>query len=260
MRAAFYYGWYPEQWSAAGSRYMPVLGRYDSSSLDTVNSHIDQMKYAKIDVGIYSWWGKGTPTDLRFQQALDAAANKGFKWAIYYEQDYDGRASWYFRVKPDLKYLQKYFNHPAYLRINGKPVVFVYNPTSSVKNAAKWVRARNEFNLYISLDDYPDWWTANPVDSWHGYRPAIRAYAVHANNKVYSISVSAGFYAAGESTPRLARDYTEFLVAIGAWKTYPTEWELVYFNEWGEGTGIEPSDAQCDKYLCSDYISALNGA
>ena len=257
MRAAFYYGWYPEQWAKAGSRYTPVLGRYSSSHQDTINSHIDQMQYAKIDAGIHSWWGQGSPTDERFQQALDLAAQKGFKWAIYYEQDYNGQASWYFRVKPDLKYLRKYFSHPAYLRVNGKPVVFVYNPTSSIKNAAKWVKARNEFSLYISLDDYPEWWISNPVDAWHGYRPHERIRAVHADGRIYSIAISAGFYAAGESAPRLSRDYEAFKNALGAWKIYPPEWELVYFNEWGEGTGIEPSDAQCEQYLCSDYLSAL---
>lgn len=255
MRAAFYYPWYPEQWASAGSRYMPLLGRY--ATLDVLDHHVKQMQYAGIEVGIYSWWGKNSLTDQRFQEALNIASVRGFKWAIYYELDQNGSASWYFRVKPDLQYLQKYFSHPAYLHINGKPVIFVYNPLSNVKGAAKWVKARNTFGLYVSLDDYPNWWTANPVDSWHGYRPAERIYAVHVSGKVYAISISAGFWANGEPLPRLSRDFAEFQNAIGAWDVYPPEWELVYFNEWGEGTGIEPSSARCDEYLCSDYLAAL---
>ena len=261
MRAAFYYPWYPEQWEAAGHRYTPLLGLYDSGRPEIITAHVNQMQYADIDAGIWSWWGKGSPTDRRFGDALDIAAAYGFKWAVYYEADWNGKASYFWRVKPDLKYLRyNYFSHPAYLKIDGKPVVFVYTPGGTQSTAKKWLTARKDFGLYVSITDYPDWWASGmPFDSWHGYRPASRGFAVQANGRMYAVSISAGFWAAWEPEPRLARNFAEWQYAVSLMKMANPDWELVYFNEHGEGTIIEPSDALCDQYLCSDYLGSLRG-
>lgn len=261
MRAAFYYPWYPEQWVQAGHRYTPVLGLYNSGNPAVMASHIDQMQYANVDVGIYSWWGRGSDTDKRFRQALDVAQERDFKWAVYYELDYNGKASWYFRVKPDLKHLAaNYFDHPAYLHLNGRPVVYVYCPESSVKDAAKWKKAHTEFGAYVSLTDYPEWWTSKDnIDSWHPYRPAERLASVFDGPILYSMAVSAGFWGAGEAFPRLERNFVEWESAVSTMATYRPNWEFVYFNEHGEGTAIEPCiDTRCEAYLCSDYLGTLN--
>lgn len=260
MRAAFYYGWYPEQWLTAGHRFTPIMGLYDSGRAETIRSHIAQMQYAGIEAGIWSWWGKDSSTDRRFRQALDIAVETGFKWCIYYELDYDGRASEWFRVRPDMRYLRGYFSHPGYLKVGGKPVVFVYNPLSTVKGAAKWARIRKDFGAYVSLADYAEWWTANPVDSWHGYRPAERGYLVSLGDRRYSLSISAGFWGAGEAVPRLERDFAAWEYGATLMKAANPDWQLVYFNEHGEGTAIEPSDAICNQYLCSDYLKVLHDA
>lgn len=258
MRAAFYYGWYPEQWAAAGHRFTPIMGEYDSGDPATIRAHISQMQYAGIDVGIWSWWGQRTPTDERFRMALDIAAEMNFRWCIYYELDYDGRASEWFRVRPDMRYLRdRYFSHLGYYRPYGHPALFVYNPLSSIRGAAKWTRMRKDYNLYVSLADYPEWWKANPVDSWHGYRPAEYGYMVSSGSRIYSVSISAGFWGAGEAEPRLERNYDTWLAAVSLMNEAKPDWQLVYFNEHGEGTAIEPSDARCNEYLCSDYLKPL---
>lgn len=253
MRGAFYYAWYPEQWGAAGHHWTPLLGLYNSGDAKIIQNHIDMMQYANIDVGIYSWQGPSSPEDQRFSSHLSA----GFKWAIYYETDYKGDRSLN-EVHQDMLYCQKYFDHPNYLKISGKPVVFVYNPMADVTTAAKWSTIRQRMNLWVSLADYPEWWTANPVDAWHGYRPDHRAYSVYLSNHVYGISVSAGFWSAAESTARLDRDFTQWEQGVAAWQLYKPDWELVYFNEFGEGTNIEPSNACCSMYLCGDYLQTLH--
>lgn len=256
MRAAFYYGWYPEHWRE-GHRYMPVMGEYDSTIATVITAHIQQMKYAQIEAGLWSWWGVGSPTDLRFRQALNIALERGFKWAILYELDQDGREP-SFNLRQRIDYLRPtYFNHPAYLHVNGKPVVFVYNPGSSVLGAGKWARIRKDENLYVALADYPQWWTGAPVDAWFGYRPSERLYSVRNGDRLYAVSVSAGFWSSAEATPRLVRDYQAFCDAALAAEHAGADWTLYYYNEHGEGTAIEPSDACCNLYLCSDYLAAM---
>jgi hypothetical protein len=259
LRAAFYYPWYPEQWTAAGHRYTPYLGLYDSGDPAVIDAHIGGMKYANIEAGLYSWWGKNSPTDSRLGLALDRAEAAGFKFAVYYEIDQLGTAS-KSSINTQIKYLRDtYFSHPAYLKVDGKPVVFVYCPSGALSMVTKWASLRSTYNLYLSLTDLPNWWTkASLIDHWHGYAPAERVKAVFLGNVVYSLSVSAGFWN-HEPTPRLARDYAEWAQAVATFALYNPAWELAYWNEHGEGTPIEPC-VEWEGFLGSGWLTALHEA
>lgn len=256
IRAAFVYAWYPEQWTGAGHRYTSTLGEYESGDPSVISAHINQLQYAKIDAGIYSWWGRNSATDQRFPAYLDVAESKNFKWAVYYEMDFTGTRSpgdiWW-----DLMYLKDtYFNRASYLHVDGKPVLFIYSPGGTCDTVAKWKALGT--GLYLSMTDVANWWTCNVLDSWHPYRPASRVAATYAGSTLYAMSVSAGFWAAWEDTPRLSRDFTAWEQSVGAVQQWNPPWQLYYFNEFGEGTNIEPSTARCEAYMCSDYLGTLN--
>jgi hypothetical protein len=254
IRAAFYYAWYPEQWAAAGRRAASIQGEYDSGQPKVIANHVNIMKYARIDAAIYSWWGRDSLTDRRFMAHLDA--DPEFHWAIYYELDQDGRRA-AAAVYADVEYLSStYFDHPSYLHIDGKPVIFVYAPRSSCARNAEW-ELISANGVYVSITDFPRWWTCKAVDSWHGYAPANRVKAVWDGTQLYSMSVSAGFWASSERRPRLERDFATWEAAVQAVQRYGPQWELYYYNEFGEGTNIEPSDVRCERWLCSDYVDTL---
>ena len=259
-RAAFYYPWYPEKWEEAGHRFTPYLGLYDSGNPAVIDAHIGGMQYAGIEAGIASWWGKATPTDSRFTTLLDRAEAKGFKFAAYYEIDQTGTRS-KAAIDNDLKHLRdSYFSHPAYLKVDGKPVVFVYCPAGPLSMVTKWVNLRTKYGLYLSMTDLPQWWNkASLIDSWHGYAPAERVKAVYlsSTNKVYSLSISAGFWN-HEPVPRLERNLAEWTQAVGTFGLYNPDWQLVYWNEHGEGTPIEPC-VEWGGYLGSEWLTALRG-
>lgn len=270
LRAAFYYGWYPEQWTSAGHHWTSTLGTYDSADKSVIDQHIDWLKYAKINAGIYSWWGIGQPTDLRLPLYLERAQVKDFKWGIYYELDWNTSRT-LDQIRSDMNYLRDhYFTQTGYLYVNNKPVVFVYMPNvpsdaDGCVQVAKWTTIRNEYNLYVNLTDVPQWWACNTLDSWHGYKPSDYLKAVYfddkindANDVIYSLSISAGFWSAQESTPRLARDFSQWQAIVNLGIANKPRWLLFYFNEFGEGTNIEPSGAQCTETGCLDYLKFLN--
>ena len=124
IRAAFYYGWFPETENWA-SHYTPQLGKYDSSNPSVVATQVAQAKAAGLDAFISSWWGRGTPTDQRLPLLLDTAKRLGFHDAPYYEPEGVGNPT-VATVSADLTYLASIAAHypDAWLRMDGKPVLF----------------------------------------------------------------------------------------------------------------------------------------
>src|SRR5262245_52195535 len=77
IRAAFYYPWYPENWSAGSfvpfTKLHPLLGAYDSGSSALIRAHIAALRYGRFSAAIASWWGQGSRTDRRVPALLAAA-------------------------------------------------------------------------------------------------------------------------------------------------------------------------------------------
>ena len=88
------------------------------------------MQYGGIQLGISSWWGQGHRTDTRLPLLLSAASGTGFTWSIYHEQEGQGDPS-VAQIRSDLTYIRdNYASDPAYRKIDGKFVVFVYGQGS----------------------------------------------------------------------------------------------------------------------------------
>lgn len=238
MRAAFYYPWFPETWTAGGAPVhgTPSIGKY-SSTLGIFQTHILQMRYAKIDAGIFSWWGQSSPYDARVPSMLKAAEGTPFLWAAYYEQEGFGNPD-VAKLSADLDYLKThYFSHPNYWHISGKPVVFSYGDTSDAQTmCARWAQAAT--GIYYSLKVFNGYRTVSPQpSSWHQYAPD-QGYVEFLP---WSVSVSPGFWFAADAAPRLARDPGRFENDVKRMVTAAPQLQLVTtFNEWGEGTAIEP--------------------
>lgn len=180
IRAAFYYPWFPEAWSQQGfdpyTNYHPTLGSYDLSDRDIIEQQISAMLYGHIRAGIASWWGQGSSTDNRIHLLLSAAAGIAFRWSIYYEPEGTSNPD-VNALNADLVYLRdQYGNDPAYLRINGWFVVFVYaDANDGCEMADRWSQA-NTVGAYIVLKVFPGYQNcSSQPDGWHQYAPAKAA-------------------------------------------------------------------------------------
>jgi Glycosyl hydrolase family 99 len=159
IRATFYYGWFPEAWNQDHMNpftlYHPTLGFYDSGNPAVLRSQIAALRYADISTAIDSWWGQDSRTDSRFPLALALARQTPVRWAIYYEAEGYGDPSAE-QIHADLLYLkQRYFNQPAYLHLDGKPVVFAYGDgREDCSVAQRWHDANQGINAYLVLSAF----------------------------------------------------------------------------------------------------------
>ena len=104
--AIFFYPWWGtpardgawQHWAQGGgnpplaiaSNYYPARGVYSSSDSNVLRSQMADIAGAKIDTVIVSWWGAGSPEDVRLPAVIAAAHNAGLRVAIHLEP-YPGR-------------------------------------------------------------------------------------------------------------------------------------------------------------------------
>jgi hypothetical protein len=242
IRAAFYYPWFPEAWKQRRiqpfTRYRPTLGLYRSSAA-VFRRHLAALRYGRFDAGIASWWGPGTRTNMRLPTLLAVTRESGstFRWAIYYEAEGRDDPS-VERLRADLAYLAaRYGRDPAYLRIGGRFVVFVYGDRRDGCGLVDRWHEANTVGAYVVLKVFGGYRRCeNQPDAWHQYGPKT-AQAVQLP---WSFTISPGFDAAFEATAALPRDLGRWAADVRAMVAVRTPFELVTtFNEWGEGTAIE---------------------
>ena len=105
----------------------------------------------------------------------------------------------------------------------------------------------NAGRFYLVLKVFPGYTgCTNQPNSWHQYAPAVATD----HQAGFSYSISPGFWRPDESSPRLSRNLTRFSANVAAMKASGEPWQLVTtFNEWGEGTSIEPASEWGTAYL-----------
>jgi hypothetical protein len=244
IRAAFYYAWYPEAWARDAvfpySRFQPSLDYYSADDADIVRQHLAALRYAHLGAGIYSWWGPfGYPlTDTRFWRYLAAARTTPFRWAVYYEREgYENPSVE--KIRSDLEYIRDlYATKPAYLRIDGRFVVFVYGGAgdSCASTSQRW-REANAVGAYIVLKAFDGYLSCGvQPQGWHEYSATLPEYSLPPD----AFIISPGFDEAGSAGPRLTRDLTRWREDVAAMVASGAPWQLVLsFNEWPEGTSVE---------------------
>jgi len=243
IRATFYYAWYPEAWTRDGffpySKYFPSLSFYSADDAEVVRDQTDAMRYGHLDASVYSWWGVGGEgtTDGRFWRYLDAARTTPFRWAIYYEREGYGDPS-VEQIRSDLEYVRdRYASKPAYLKVDGRFVVFVYaNAADGCGTAQRWAAA-NTVGAYVVLSGFGDWRTCPyQPQAWHQYSADREEYTFSPN----SYMISPGFDEASQPAPARGRSLDAWRQAIADMVASNDPWQLVIsFNEWPEGTAIE---------------------
>lgn len=263
IRGAFYFPWYDEHWDQLGYEpftvYTPTLGEYDLKDVATMEQHFIWAAAANIDVLIPTWRGNGVSgpsvttfgaaaghMDAKIGTMLGLGIKYGIKVAVYYEVEgyTDPSAA---AIEAEFAYLAtRYFRHPAYLFVDGLPVIFVYSPGEGSTMLARYSDATDGFTTAYINAIYTDGATPAP----QGRHTFTHARAVEAGN---SYTILPGFWRIDEEAPRTARDLETWQGNIADMVASGKDWQLIIsFNEWGEGSSIEPADE-----YGTDYLDAL---
>jgi uncharacterized protein YraI len=271
---AFYYAWYDQNtWDSGLSADRP-LQPYVSSDPGTIERHVSQAQAAGLDALIQSWYGPheaGNQTETNFQTLLDVAAVRGFHAAVDFETTgpfFTDQAS----VVDALRHLLAvHAQHPAYLRYQGKPVVFFWRQQRF--GIDEWADIRAQVD-----PDHDSLWIAEGVDiSYQSVFDGHHLYSVAWSPDVEHTLTDWGFrvrrFESQNGADRLwvatvmpgyddtrtdradtfavdRQDGSYYRATWSAAAASQPDWVIITsFNEWIEGTMIEPSVNYGDFYL-----------
>ena len=255
--AIFYYPWYGtpardgdwQHWNQNGhvppgdvySRYYPAGGPYSSDQPSVVRRQMSQIAAAGVNEVVVSWWGLGSLEDQRLPLVIAAAASHHLRTAVHLEP-YEGRSP--ASVLVDLQYL-------ATLGIRD---VYVYHPRDFAASTWLAVRAQAPAGLRVFAGtELVGFAAAGAFDGFYTYdfvdfgaakfvRLCRQAHALHL---LCAPSVGPGYDGrrAGETSGATGRrdGVTYDNLWSAALAAQPDLVTITSYNEWGEGTQIEPA-------------------
>ncbi|HKB11884.1 MAG TPA: endo-1,3-alpha-glucanase family glycosylhydrolase [Vicinamibacterales bacterium] len=284
---AHYYPWYTTAtWSDPQLADRP-LRIYSTDAQTDVNAAAAMAHAVGIDAWVVSWQGLEADNgfnDRRMRIALDAAAAAGMRACAYTEtyvanptndpdRGIDPRTLFDWLV--DI--VDRYGSHPAYLRVDGRPVILTY--AASLLPAADWAdviarlrrTGRNplivgEFSRSVLLDAFDgEYQYSNVFSSGDVLADLMRGESLRVRTidllrpgdrrRVWVASVTPGFddsRLVARPRPRIV-DRADGAVYDDQWsKAIDTgaDWIVVTsWNEWWENTEIEPGARYGTVYL-----------
>jgi glycoprotein endo-alpha-1,2-mannosidase len=286
---ADYYGWYGNprttgQWihwqgvDLANERIkdgtdFPVLGPYDSHDPRVVDQQAIWAHAAGITGFVADWWGQGDFTDQGMPLLLATAARHGLVVSVYYETmagaDLVRRRS---AAIADLDYLvRRYGSNPAWLRVRGKPVIFIYVRALVLLSLDDWrqvlaqVRRDNPKGALFIVDSvaqepvavFDGSSTYSVIDGTSRRSPTLAAAWAHlaypqmvaaaGPDKISCVTVVPGYddRETDRPPPRPVTDRWGGEMYRALWQEAvraKPDWILIStWNEWHEGSELEPS-------------------
>lgn len=331
LTLAFYHPWYGTPWGPSGKwwkwdsfhfpkRYLPermkngrrdiaavdypLIGAYDNSDPEVVRWHFRLAKAAGIDGFLCSWW-KGDSEWARWQSdlfekvLLPVAQEENFKIAVIDEYAHYNK-SFSQLIQRATNNLPRLAKHPAYLKIDGQPVWFVYQVWDdwlTASQAAEYVatvekKVGDVFWIFdklklVATEEWPkakmmvgpDWLAIPQIDcfgtySYVGHWRDKRASAISALYTGFTKNVRAAgkksqlpVLPGHDNTPvhdapfifprENGKTLKKFFDA--AKKAKPDIIVICSWNEWLEGTTVEPARNWKDPYRYLKIIAEQRG-
>jgi hypothetical protein len=287
---AHYYSWFDMNTWGQGVTADSPASPYASADTATMTRHVDAAAGAGIDVFNLAWLGPRNPTDSNFARMLPIAAKRGLSMTIGFETDSPFMGS-RGAMSEGLRYvMERYSNQSGYLHYEGKPVIFFWRlgaiPLTGERNAvAAWRSLRDEVDpnreaLWIGEGDrfeflevfdgiypYSIAWSPNVAGTLSSYGSRTRAQAAtFGAPKLWVATVMPGYddLRTGRSDA-FTRDRQDGGFYDETWNaalgSNPDWISITTWNEWVEGSQIEPSRGDGGYYLDAtrSYASSWKG-
>ena len=269
-----------------GANFFPQLGAYSSRSREDLAAHMQQLRRAGVGAISVSWWGIDSPTDAVLPRVFEQAARYGIQISFHIEP-FGGRSAE--TTAAALTHLMaRYGEHPALYRCpwaEDRPLCFVYDSYLIAPDAwaevlqpdgratirgrphdavviGLWVKKGDDEQLaaagfdgvytYFATDGFT---YGSTIANWS----AMAQRARH-RDLLFIPSIGPGYddtrirpWNGGNRRSRERGAYydREFAAAIDI---VPPLITITSFNEWHEGTQIEPAvPKRTGDYQYEDY-------
>jgi hypothetical protein len=271
--AIFFYPWYGtpvrdgafQHWSQHGtqppssiaSSFYPARGIYSSSDPGVLRSQMEEIAGVRVGVVIVSWWGQGSVEDQRLPEVITTARSSGLDVAVHIEP-YVGRTPE--TVAADV----------AKLHALGVTDFYVYD--SSAYDDASWASVNRTLTGVRMFAN-----TSLPGKAAAGGFAGLYTYDVYAYDgssfprmcasarKLHLVcapSVGPGYDGRAVGDARL-RPRNDGATYDGMWRSalraHADMVTITSYNEWHEGTQIEPAAVAGLQYESYDGAYSLHG-
>ncbi|MCC2671349.1 MAG: Endo-alpha-mannosidase, partial [Armatimonadetes bacterium] len=261
----------------SGFPHSPATGPYDSHDEATIQRQLSELKAGGVDVIVCSWWGPGSFEDRAMQKVFTIAQRTGLQTCMMLEpyKRWSGANA----IERELRVWSAVAEHPAYLRVEGRPVLFVSGAVKQQVDPAHWSEAVTaleassgpgillaapgetalDFALYDALfpPALPERAANRPASQLRGFLSAAQARSVESTSRRNRIAIGITSPGLDLRTPATrtgallnradGATYREFWSSAIAASPH---WVLIRsYNHWESGTEIEPSREHGTTYL-----------
>jgi SH3-like domain-containing protein len=285
---AFYYAWFDQNTWGSGQPADQPATLYTSADRATIERHVSEAQSAGIDAFVQSWYGPqeaNNQTETNFRMLLDVAQTRGFQAAVDVEV-----GSPFFGGIGDVQsalstLLATHIHHPAYLRYQGRPVIFFWRqqnytvgqwaairnqPQIDPDHTTAWIAEGTDLSYQAVFDGhhlYSIAWAGSPAAELAKWSGRMQEY--EANNgvdRLWAATVMPGY-----DDTKLSRA-NSFAVPRRDGAYYRETWQgavasapdliiITSYNEWLEGTQLEPSATYGNLYLdvTRELVTTMRG-
>ncbi len=260
--AIFYYPWYSTptrdgRWAhwyveregkpVLSTPYFPSRGLYSSSNARVVAAQMREIAATGVTTVVVSWWGAGSPEDDRLPLVTEAARRAGLEVAVHLEP-YRGRTPQ--AAVDDITRLQAAGVRDFYVYdADRDPASAWADALAEVEGTAR-IFGNTTFVGRAKASGFDGLYTYDVV-TWTGSTFRRLCTQAHRAGLLCAPSVGPGYDARLATSDRTVRPRLHGATYDRMWKTAlganADVVTITSYNEWQEGTQIEPAQSQVER-------------
>jgi hypothetical protein len=248
-----------------GTSLHPLFGLYDSRDAGVIARQAGELLYGNFDAALVQWWNNGTPSDEAFALLLQQTAGKNIRWGLSFAGESPGSPLTLKEaglLMSDVTH--KYGSSPNLFRIDGKAVIYVHAAVNSdpCDVAARYVAGNRQYNdgqTFLILRAK----TGKPVtdcalqpDAW-----MLDDFAKAVQTTAQVVNLTPGAVSADGGSPYLARSLPRFTSSLALAPDAGIALQVISsYNDWPEGSSIEPAAEYASDSGFGTYLDALHAS